>query len=95
MLSWTEQTIKELLDSAEWALEECKTNLKLPGKIIRKTRAVGIVPEVPGYHFPRESLEETVLVVQKKLEMSVAGRSSKLQLLVTWFIFRGILVVML
>ncbi len=29
---------------------------------------------MPGYHFPRESLEETVLVVQKKLEMSEVGK---------------------
>jgi hypothetical protein len=54
MSSWTEQIIKELLDSAEAALVECKTNLNLPGKILRKTRAVGIIPEVPGYHFARE-----------------------------------------
>ena len=35
---------------------------------------MGIIPSVPGSKFPRESLEETVLVVQKKLEMSEVGK---------------------
>ncbi|TVY46386.1 IMP-specific 5'-nucleotidase [Lachnellula occidentalis] len=49
-------------------------NLSLPATILRKERAVGIIPSIPGYKFARESLEETVLVVQKKLEMSKVGR---------------------
>ncbi|TVY59475.1 IMP-specific 5'-nucleotidase 1 [Lachnellula cervina] len=49
-------------------------NLSLPATILRKERAVGIIPSVAGYKFARESLEETVLVVQKKLEMSEVGR---------------------
>jgi IMP and pyridine-specific 5'-nucleotidase len=36
-------------------------------------RAVGIIPK-PGHRFPREALEETVLVAQKILELSVVGR---------------------
>jgi IMP and pyridine-specific 5'-nucleotidase len=55
--------ITELLDLAQLSLEDCVANLNLPAKIIRKERAVGIVPRFDGYHFPRESLEETVLVV--------------------------------
>jgi len=41
---------------------------------LRKDRAVGVYPATPGYKFPRELLEETVLVVQKVLEMSDAGQ---------------------
>ena len=70
MSAWTQSTITNLLDLAEAALRDCVTNLSLPATILRKERAVGIIPSVPGYRLPRESLEETVLVVQKKLEMS-------------------------
>jgi len=66
--------LSRLLDLAESSLKDCISNLNLPAKIIRKERAVGIVPKVDGYHFPRESLEETVLVVQKSMEMSAVGR---------------------
>lgn len=75
MLTWTESTIQGLLDQAEAALRECVQNLGLEATIIRKERAVGIVPSVPGAKFARESLEETVLVVQKILEMSAAGQA--------------------
>lgn len=74
MANWTQPTITTLLDLAESSLRECVANLSLPATILRKERAVGIIPSVPGYKFPRESLEETVLVVQKKLEMSDVGK---------------------
>lgn len=74
MLTWKQTIITELLNLAEASLSECISNLNLPAKIIRKERAVGIVPRINGYQFPRESLEETVLVVQKSLEMSEIGR---------------------
>lgn len=74
MLTWSEPTIQALLSKAEAALRDCITNLSLPAQIIRKERAVGIVPVVQGFKFPRESLEETVLVVAKILEMSDVGR---------------------
>jgi IMP and pyridine-specific 5'-nucleotidase len=74
MSTWTQPTITSLLDLAESSLRECVTNLSLHATILRKERAVGIIPSVPGSKFPRESLEETVLVVQKKLEMSEVGK---------------------
>ncbi|KAG4443501.1 IMP 5'-nucleotidase [Cadophora sp. M221] len=74
MSTWTQPTITQLLDVAESSLRECVTNLSLSATILRKERAVGIIPSIPGAKFPRESLEETVLVVQKKLEMSEVGR---------------------
>lgn len=44
---------------------------------MRKDRAVGIVPLSASTVIPRESLEETVLVVQKILELSATGRSRR------------------
>jgi IMP and pyridine-specific 5'-nucleotidase len=44
--------------------------MDLPARIVRKDRAVGIIPAVDGDKFQREQLEETVLVTQKILEMS-------------------------
>lgn len=63
-----------LLDVAERALHACARRLGLPANVLRKERAVGIVPAVPGARFPREQLEETVLVVQQILEVSPEGR---------------------
>ncbi len=74
MSTWTQPTITQLLDLAESSLRDCVTNLSLQATILRKERAVGIIPSIPGAKFPRESLEETVLVVQKKLEMSEVGK---------------------
>ena len=70
MSTWTQERITALLDLAEYSLKDCIANLSLPAIVLRKERAVGIIPKVAGYKFPRESLEETVMVVQKKLEMS-------------------------
>lgn len=75
MRTWSESVIQALLDKAEAALNECITNLSLPALVIRKERAVGIVPTIQGAKFPRESLEETVLVVQKILEMSPVSKT--------------------
>lgn len=74
MSTWQQPTISKLLDLAESSLRECVSVLSLQATVLRKERAVGIIPTVPGYRFPRESLEETVLIVQKKLEMSDVGK---------------------
>ena len=73
MRTWTEENVKDLLDVAEAALKHSVSCLNLPVKVLRKTRAVGIYPE-KGTRLAREQLEETVLVVQRVLEMSEAGR---------------------
>lgn len=73
MMLWKEGDVTELLDVAELALKDCVKNLHLEAQVIRKERAVGIIPK--SYHkFSREALEETVLVTQKILEMSTVGR---------------------
>ncbi len=73
MQSWTEENVKALLDVAEAALKDCVTCLRLPVNVLRKKRAVGIYPE-KGKSSTREQLEETVLVVQRTVEMSDAGK---------------------
>jgi IMP and pyridine-specific 5'-nucleotidase len=73
MRSWTEENVKALLDVAEAALKECVATMNLPVNVLRKERAVGIYPE-KGTRLAREQLEETVLVVQRVLEMSDAGK---------------------
>lgn len=74
MASWSDSGISALLDVAEAALRDCIKNMHLPATLMRKDRAVGIIPRDPTVRIPRESLEETVLVVQKILELSVGGR---------------------
>ncbi|KAI7087888.1 IMP-specific 5'-nucleotidase 1 [Hortaea werneckii] len=73
MSSWTEDNVKALLDVGEAALKDCVDAMKLPVQVLRKTRAVGIFPS-KGIKLSREQLEETVLVVQRVLEMSDAGK---------------------
>ena len=74
MRTWTEDNVQALLDVAEAALKECIVNLNMPVNVLRKERAVGIYPSEKGLKLSREQLEETVLVVQRVLEMSDAGR---------------------
>ena len=75
MKLWTEMDVEALLDVAEGALRQCVTNLGLSAEILRKERAVGIVPGggSDARKFTREQLEETVLVTQQIVEMSPAG----------------------
>ena len=73
MQRWSEADVAELLDIAERALADCVRQMRLPAQILRKDRAVGIVP-AEGRRFAREQLEETVLVTQKILEISPVGQ---------------------
>ena len=72
MRAWTDENVKDLLDVAEAALKDCIASLNMPVQVLRKTRAVGIYPQ-KGVKLAREQLEETVLVVQRVLELSDAG----------------------
>ena len=75
MREWTEVDIQALLDVAENALRECISSMELPGEILRKERAVGIIPtNTSDRKFSCEQLEETVLVTQQVIEMSPAAR---------------------
>ncbi|KAK0390621.1 hypothetical protein NLU13_0125 [Sarocladium strictum] len=73
MTHWHEEDIAALLDVAEGALKDCVRAMNLPATIVRKDRAVGIIPSDPDIRIARESLEETVLVVQRILELSSLG----------------------
>ncbi|CZT16053.1 probable IMP-specific 5'-nucleotidase 1 [Ramularia collo-cygni] len=73
MSAWTEPLITSLLDTAEAALNNCILSMSLPVSVLRKSRAVGIYPP-PGHRLSREQLEETVLVTQRVVEMSEAGK---------------------
>lgn len=66
MRAWQEDDIAALLDLAEIALRDCIANLRLEADVLRKDRAVGIIPNA-NHRFSREALEETVLVTQKIL----------------------------
>ena len=76
MRQWTEEDIQALLDVAEKALLECISSMELSAEILRKERAVGIIPTTApnARKFTREQLEETVLVTQQVVEMSPAAR---------------------
>lgn len=73
MKNWKEQDIAALLDVAEAALRDCVRNMRLPASLLRKERAVGIIPQ-PGCKLAREQLEESVLVAQRIVERSAAGK---------------------
>jgi len=76
MEQWTDENIKALLDVAEKALRECISNMKLSAEVLRKERAVGIIPSTgpDAQQFTREQLEETVLVTQQVVEISPAAK---------------------
>ena len=76
MKTWKESDIQGLLDTAEQGLVECIRNLNLSADVLRKERAVGIIPNMRtvARKFTREQLEETVLVTQQFVEMSPMGK---------------------
>lgn len=67
MSHWKVEEIEQVLDLAEETLNQLKSHLKLPAEVIRKHRAVGLVP-VSGQKLCREQLEEVVLFTKRKLE---------------------------
>jgi IMP and pyridine-specific 5'-nucleotidase len=75
MLLWHESDITELLDIAEASLKDTVRNFRMEALVVRKDRAVGIVPR-DGHRFCRETLEETVLIVQKVLVLNSSPRTS-------------------
>ena len=85
MKQWPTGEITALLDLAETTLRACVERMQLPAQILRKARAVGMIPHQrknsrgPNdlIQMARESLEEVVLTVQKRLEVSAAGRGGR------------------
>lgn len=66
MLAWKPDEIQEFLDVAEENLRRCVSAMKLKAAILRKSRAVGIVP-IDGAKIAREQLDECVLSTQQRL----------------------------
>ncbi|KAF1933071.1 IMP-specific 5'-nucleotidase 1 [Didymella exigua CBS 183.55] len=73
MLLWSDADVAELLDIAEASLRDTVKNMRMNADIVRKERAVGVIPK-NGERFCRETLEETVLIVQKVLDISEVGQ---------------------
>ncbi|KAK9454240.1 IMP-specific 5-nucleotidase [Dipodascopsis uninucleata] len=72
MKAYDPKDVTKLLDIAEEVLKSCQHVMNLNGMIIRKEKAVGIIPK-PGKKMIREDLEEVVLGVQRRLEFSSVG----------------------
>jgi len=65
LFAWDEGDIEALLDKAQSILLETAAKLKVPVKLTRKERAVGVTPTTPSVY---EVLEELALTAQVKLE---------------------------
>ncbi|KAI7845135.1 hypothetical protein COHA_001180 [Chlorella ohadii] len=65
MQSWTEAQCQRLLDDAERLLLEGAHRLRLPVQVLRKERAVGVVPAAATIY---EVLEELAITVQNQLQ---------------------------
>lgn len=75
--NWSDEELKELLDVAYDAVEGSMKDQHIRGKILRKTRSVGLVP-VSGASISREALDETVLRCQAKLASMNGGTGPKI-----------------
>ena len=64
--NWKESSVTALLDVASSSLSSSLAEMNIRGRVIRKKRAVGLIP-LPGSTIPRESLDECVLRVQSAL----------------------------
>ena len=64
----TPEQIKPILDLAQENIESCIKDLAIPARLIRKERAVGLIPKQQGDRLPREALDETALTVQAALK---------------------------
>jgi hypothetical protein len=69
--------LTELLDVSERTMQHALEELNLRARIIRKPRSVGLVP-LPGCEIPRESLDETVLLMHEKIQQINQGQGPRL-----------------
>lgn len=72
--NWPTTEIDALLDISEASLSRTMNELNLRGRVIRKRRSVGLVPQ-PSMQMTRESLDEAVLRVHEQLHTSGVGPS--------------------
>ena len=71
--NWEEAKISALLDVVEKKANAVVEDLALRGRVIRKRRAVGLVP-TPDSEITRESLDEIVLSYQEQLHAMNGGK---------------------
>jgi IMP and pyridine-specific 5'-nucleotidase len=72
------EAVTGLLDASERILNICQARLNLPAKVIRKERAVGIVPlNMSNQKLTREQLDECVLSLQRGLNVYLRRLPSK------------------
>ena len=64
--NWDDAAVQAMLDASQETAQHAVDELKLRGRVIRKKRSVGLVPN-PGLEMPRESLDEVVLRAHEKL----------------------------
>jgi IMP and pyridine-specific 5'-nucleotidase len=89
MRGWNEAAIQKVLDAGEAAFHSCIKTLKLKAKVLRKERAVGIYASDQSVKLTREQLEETVLVVQQVVEMSVVSEEPPPHRHIPFTVFNG------
>lgn len=65
MMTWQQEDIDELLSRAESMLLDGAARLRLPVDVLRKERAVGVIPKGPTIY---EVLEDLAIVVQTNLQ---------------------------
>ena len=65
--NWDENEINMLLDTAEACMKQSIDEQNLRARIIRKKRAVGLIPK-PDEEIHREALDESILRVQAELQ---------------------------
>jgi len=65
--NWPESDITTLLDIVNDSLTHSISDLKLRARILRKKRAIGLIPIKANDQLPREGLDEVVLRVQTEL----------------------------
>ncbi len=65
--NWAEENVQRLLDLAEETITKAIADLNMRGRIVRKRRSVGLIPQEHQV-IPREALDETVLRMQEKLQ---------------------------
>jgi len=70
--NWNSQQITNLLDVAERSIRDTVLQLNVRGMVIRKRRAIGLIPKTNAI-IPREVLDEAVLRVQETLESALKG----------------------
>jgi len=75
--NWNNEEIVQLLDAAELSVTSSMRDQNLRATVIRKRRAIGLVPQ-PESAIPREALDESVLRVQNDLQQMNNGKGPNL-----------------